>query len=538
MPTTNDRRLNVLYIVYTVVWQHKNNQPEATNTSKLNIKPTVTMDAPFRSQMASPQPTLRQEAVFRASAEKPQPQTPSHPLSSMSSSTPVQASPEGEDLASSARKEWRLHKSGMTQDLEERRNSRAPGTISVRVLSAETRQDMSDQPYTTYILQITLANTEVLQLEHRYSEFAKLNELFRSHNIQLDTSFPSKHWAGRMGNWTPSLQFAPQQNQELIQFRKIQLDVWLVHIVEKYNLGDLPHSLAKAVYEFLTCRNRPPCEQDNHLPSSGKNHWNNPLSFTLGSTIRQATSTLESMCHFEREELQSIPLDLLGCAKGLCFLTVIKAGLVVSGRVGTGLLIARVGEQQWSAPLALGTLGMGWGMLAGGDITHYLVVLTTMEAVESLVNGTVQLGAELGVAVGPMGRGATSQVAASQTDWAVHPAYSYAHSQGLFAGISLEGSILTVRQDVNAKFYGQHLTPEQVLSLPQPKAAEPLYMALERAMATEIPEGSFRPSTLFQETSSISKTNNKTTTKSPIHDLPTVDPLGRLSVQVTPNKNI
>eukprot|EP00980_Cylindrotheca_fusiformis_P011429 scaffold2649_cov137-Cylindrotheca_fusiformis.AAC.4 len=490
------------------------------------------MESPFRSQTASPQPTLRQQAALRASAEKSQPQTPSHPLHSYSSPTPLQHH-KPPDLASSARKEWRRHKGGITQDLEERRNSRAPGTVSVRVLSAETRQDLSDQPFTTYILQVTLANSEVLELEHRYSEFAKLHELFRSHNIQLDTSFPSKHWAGRMGNWTPSLQFAPQQNQELIQFRKIQLDVWLVHVVEKYNLGDLPHSLAKAVYDFLTAPNKPPCEQDNHLPSSGKTKWNNPLSFTLGSSIRQATSTLECMCHFEREELQSIPLDLLDCAKGLCFLTVIKAGLVVSGRVGTGLLIARVGEQKWSAPLALGTLGMGWGMLAGGDITHYLVVLTTMEAVESLVNGTVQLGAELGVAVGPMGRSATSQVAASQTDWAVHPAYAYAHSQGLFVGMSLEGSILTVRQDVNAKFYGYHATPEQVLSLPPPKAAEPLYMALERAMATQIPEGSFRPSTLFKETSST-RSKNQATTKSPIHDLPTVDPFGRLSVQASP----
>jgi lipid-binding SYLF domain-containing protein len=498
------------------------------------------METPFRTNLASPQQTLREEAALRASAGKFQelttPQTPSssHPLSLSSPLT------EGstQNLAQSARKDWRMHKTGMTQDLEERRFSRAPGTISVRVLKAETRKDLSNQPYTTYVLQVNLASNEVLQLEHRYSEFAKLNELFRSYNIQLDTSFPSKHWAGRMGNWTPSLQFAPQQSQELIEFRKVQLDVWMVHVVEKYNLGDLPHSLSKSVFEFLTCRNKPPCDQDNHLPSDGKSKCYNPLSFTLGSSIRQATSSLECMCHFEREELQSIPLDLLGCAKGLCFLTVIKAGLVVSGRVGTGLLLANLGEK-WSAPCALGTLGMGWGMLAGGDITHYLVVLTTMEAVESLVDGTVQLGAELGVAVGPLGRSATSQVSASQNDWAVHPAYSYAHSQGLFAGMSLEGSILTVRADVNAKFYGQHLTPDQVLGLPQPKAAEPLYMALERAMATEIPEGSFRPSQLFQEipasSSGPSSNKAKLTTKSPIHDLPTVDPLGRFSVQVSPN---
>ena len=83
---------------------------------------------------------------------------------------------------------------------------------------------------------------------------------------------------------------------------------------------------------------------------------------------------------------QSIPLDLLHCAKGLIFLTVAKAGLVVSGRVGTGLLVARsstddndnneLQQQQWSAPCALGTIGMGWGALAGADVTHYLISKT------------------------------------------------------------------------------------------------------------------------------------------------------------------
>lgn len=437
------------------------------------------MESPFRNQATSPQPTMRQAAAWRASTEKSQAQTPetSYARNSLDASfTPSpQSYPQDQDLASSARKEWRLHKSGMTQDLEERRNSRAHGTIAVRVFGAETRQDLSNQSYTTYLMQVTLANNEVIQLEHRYSEFAKLNELFRSHSIRLDASFPSKSLAGRIGHWTPSLRFAPQQNQELIQFRKTQLDVWIVHVVEKYNQGDLPHSLGRQVYDFLTKFYQNPCDQENNnIHTSEKSKWNNPLSFTLGSSIRQATSTLDCMVHFEREELQSIPIDLLRCAKGLCFLTVIKAGLVVSGRVGTGLLIARLEEQEWSAPIALGvstsllsdiydfesklshcslpekTMGLGWGMLAGGDITHYLVVLTTIEAVESLVNGTVQLGAELGVSVGPLGRSATSQVAASQTDWAVFPAYSYAHSRGLFVGMSLEGSILTGMSTLSA----------------------------------------------------------------------------------------
>ena len=86
----------------------------------------------------------------------------------------------------------------------------------------------------------------------------------------------------------------------------------------------------------------------------------------------------------------------------ICFHMVSFQGLVVSGRIGTGLLVARL-DDRWSAPCALGTVGMGWGMLAGCDINHYLVVLTTHEAVEALLHGTVQLGTEIGIAVGPVG---------------------------------------------------------------------------------------------------------------------------------------
>ena len=512
-------------------------------------------DNPFNTTFSSPRPTLREEGTIRASSgppqtpkQQPQNQRQYHPLAFSTpahhgdpsvATTSVTTGETPESLAQSARKEWRDHGSGITQSLEEKRrlDEDRPGTITCRVLSAETRYDVANKKYTTYILRVQLANNQILQLEHRYSEFAKLNEQFKSHNVAMQgVVFPSKHWAGRMGNWTPSLSWAPEKHDQLILYRKIQLDIWLVHVVEKYNLGDLPHSLAKVVYDFLTLPDRPPCEQENQPATPTANttssmteewtKWNNPLSFTLGSTIRQATSTLEHMCHLRHHNHQqsdnstisqlndtdqSIPLDLLKCAKGLCFLTVIKAGLVVSGRIGTGLIICKLDDdgdggdiadhsQRWSAPCALGTVGMGWGMLAGGDITHYLVVLTTQDAVESMLAGTVQLGAELGVAVGPTGRSANTNVAASNHSWTVHPAYSYAHSQGLFVGMSLEGSILTTRNDVNAKFYGRpNISPAEILNLPPPKAAQPLYQALAKAMNTTIPEGSyFRPSQLFQ----------------------------------------
>jgi lipid-binding SYLF domain-containing protein len=150
---------------------------------------------------------------------------------------------------------------------------------------------------------------------------------------------------------------------------------------------------------------------------------------------------------------------------------------------------------------------MGWGMLAGGDITDYLIVLTTQEAVESVISGTqVQLGTEIDMAVGPVGRGTKVDISTNGSNNtnkivplpSLHPAYCYAHSKGIFIGMSLESSIVKVRHDVNANFYGvSKITPDQILDRPQPRAAQPLYHALQRAYMTEIPQDGFRPSQLF-----------------------------------------
>jgi hypothetical protein len=320
-------------------------------------------------------------------------------------------------LAQSARNDFKKHGSGVTQSLEEirRKDENRPGTLTARLVSAEERRDVAGKRYTAYVVHVKLPNTVELQLEHRYSEFAKLHDVLKSHGIHLVEGghhsghngggssgrggnvvvFPKKHLAGRIGNWTPSLKWAPEQHDELVQYRKIQLDVWLTHVCERYNLGDLPHSVGHAVLEFLTLSDRPPCEYENPVDgilgeneddtvqsingggnnnrsgssstprgkgsSGGGIRWNNPISFTLGSSIRQACHIVDEMCAPRRGPLkesdQSIPLDLLHHAKGLVFLTVIKAGLVVSGRVGTGLLLARIdGPQSWSAPCALGTM--------------------------------------------------------------------------------------------------------------------------------------------------------------------------------------
>lgn len=92
-------------------------------------------------------------------------------------------------------------------------------------------------------------------------------------------------------------------------------------------------------------------------------YLNSPFSLSLQQDIRQAAISIQNFLpqyHAGVIQDQSIPLPLISNAKGLAFLTVAKAGFFVSGRFGTGLVIAKLPDHRWSAPSAIGTAGVGW----------------------------------------------------------------------------------------------------------------------------------------------------------------------------------
>lgn len=518
----------------------------------------------------------------RAPSIHPPPAAPPAPSASRTTTT-----------AEEARKTWRLHGEHASQVLEDRRsnllafppptNPDAPPPLvgseslfgegySVRVIATDTRIDPSGAPYVVYVVSVETNHRPSSSsaagagggggrtvVEHRYSEFAKLHAELRANGVRTRASFPSKSWAGRVGNWTPSATIAPERAEELVVYRKAKLDIWLVELCELLNGTEIRGEVREGVLEFLRVSGgagRPPCDRANPVSWDGlgggddaaalvdgsaaiaaaqvrngarhaagtEKSLSNPLSFTLGGSIRQATYTVMRMCSSSSKinaTDQSIPLDLLHNAKGLCFLTVAKAGFVVSGRLGTGLIVARQSDGSWSPPSAVGTVGVGWGALIGGDITDYLLVLNTEKAVQAFATtkkGTVNLGAELGAAVGPVGRGATGTVSAAG-DVGICPVYAYAHSKGLFVGISLEGSVVTSRPDVNAKFYGRPIGPAELLfghSQRRPRAAKALYDALDEAMGVTIPEEGFRPSQMFAQESAAAAQGRRGRLQAPV----------------------
>jgi lipid-binding SYLF domain-containing protein len=171
--------------------------------------------------------------------------------------------------------------------------------------------------------------------------------------------------------------------------------------------------------------------------------------------IDQATSILNS---FQKIPEQSIPYNVLNTARGLAIITVTKAGFIVSGRGGTGVVVAR-SEGGWSSPSAIGTGGIGVGFQAGAQISELIIVLNTPKAIQAFSKqGNVSLGADLSVAAGPVGR----NVAADMLPQAA--VYTYSRSQGLFAGISLEGTVIATRDDTNTAYYGRVVKAEDILS--------------------------------------------------------------------------
>jgi hypothetical protein len=151
---------------------------------------------------------------------------------------------------------------------------------------------------------------------------------------------------------------------------------------------------------------------------------------------------------------------------------------------------------EWSAPSAIGTGGVGVGGQIGGELTDFVIILNTKDAVKAFsMGGNVTLGGNLSVAVGPVGRNAEAAAAVGH----IAAIYSYSKTKGLFAGISVEGSVIIERKDANEKFYGRKISAKDLLLgvAPQPAEAEPLYEALSRR-ATKVDHvmstSSFEPS--------------------------------------------
>jgi len=147
---------------------------------------------------------------------------------------------------------------------------------------------------------------------------------------------------------------------------------------------------------------------------------------------------------------QAIPERLLQRAYAIAVIPdLTKVAFFAGGRRGHGVLVVRDKQGRFSNPVFITLTGGSFGWQWGVQSTDIVLVFTTPKGVEGITGGKVTLGADASVAAGPIGRQAEAATDATFRS----EVYSYSRSRGVFAGLALDGSALTVDDKADAAFY-------------------------------------------------------------------------------------
>jgi lipid-binding SYLF domain-containing protein len=179
----------------------------------------------------------------------------------------------------------------------------------------------------------------------------------------------------------------------------------------------------------------------------------------LEQRVDAATAVLTK---FTQIPEQGIPPTLLSNAHAIAVVPgLIKAGFWIGGSYGKGILVVRRDDGRWSNPTFISIGAGSFGPQIGAQSTDIVLVFKSRKSVDNIANGQFQLGGDASVAAGPVGR----QTSASTDLRLKAEVYSYARSRGLFAGISLEGAMISMDNKSNFAFYqdGQS-TADNILS--------------------------------------------------------------------------
>jgi len=214
--------------------------------------------------------------------------------------------------------------------------------------------------------------------------------------------------------------------------------------------------------------------------------------FSLGLMADTAQERLQASAGVFHEIMatpdKGVPQDLLNKAYCVVIVPGLKKGaFIVGGEYGKGYAICRKGRGMgWGAPAAIRVTGGSFGFQLGGSSTDVVMLIMNEHGMKELDKDKFTVGADASVAAGPVGR-----TAAAKTDaYMSAEILSWSRSQGLFAGVALNGATLRPDKDDNKELYGKPLGSREILmtSMAPPASARQLITELNRYSMRE--EGS------------------------------------------------
>lgn len=193
--------------------------------------------------------------------------------------------------------------------------------------------------------------------------------------------------------------------------------------------------------------------------------------------VNSATATVERLR--SDPEMTAHVAPLLDSAKAVLIVpNLIKAGFILGGEYGMGVLLAKRPDGGWSYPAFYTLVAGSLGIQAGLQDSEVMFAIMTDKALNALMSNSVKFGADLGLAVLTVGAG----MEASTTLNLGADVYAFSRSMGLFGGGSLEGAVVKPRSTWNATYYGVGTTPDAIVveGRTSNPGADPLRNALIR----------------------------------------------------------
>jgi len=186
------------------------------------------------------------------------------------------------------------------------------------------------------------------------------------------------------------------------------------------------------------------------VPAFSLDKWDN-LLVESGKVFEEMTQMPED----------GIPVSLLNdCYAVAIFPSTVSGGFVIGAQYGQGVIVAKdKATNAWTAPAVFNIAGGSFGWQIGGQATDIMLLIMNERGLDGLLQSKFKLGADAAIAAGPIGREAEAA-----TDLQLKGGIlSYSRSRGLFAGIKLEGSVISYNTEANTAIYGSEITARDIL---------------------------------------------------------------------------
>ncbi len=184
--------------------------------------------------------------------------------------------------------------------------------------------------------------------------------------------------------------------------------------------------------------------------------------------VRAQASNQQALIDHARSTIEALKVDpnfsnfnsYLRQAKAVIVVPqLLKAGLIIGGEGGSGVLLARNSQGRWSAP-AFYSLGAGSiGLQIGAEVSEVVLIVMNNRALDKLLADKVTLGGDVSIAGGNAGSG----LQARTTTNVGSDIYAFARNKGLFGGLTLEGGWLTPDEKANRAYYGAGATAHDII---------------------------------------------------------------------------